>query len=342
MTITQVDLRSDTVTKPTPQMRNAMANAEVGDDLYREDPTVAKLEAIYAERVGKEAALFVPSGVMANQIAIRCHAQPGSWVAAGRYQHVVVFEYGGSARNAGTTFYLLDDESGSFGGEAIQEATSSQGYWDVQFSLICLENTHMPSGGRIWPIERLESVRQAASGLAIHMDGARLFNAEVASGVAAATFASYADSVMTCVSKGLAAPVGSLLAGSSEFIERARYERGVLGGQMRQVGVLAAAGIVALETMVDRLAEDHARARHLSEAVKARFGSYIGEDYLPETNIIVFDHPQADAISTYLNSQGVLVNPIGPRKLRFVTHKDVDDSQLDYAYKVIVDIPDDL
>ncbi len=331
----QVDLRSDTVTRPTAAMRRAMAEAEVGNDLYGEDPTVARLEALYAEMVGKEAAVFVPSGVMANQVAIRTHTRPGSFVVAGSSQHVVVFEYGGSARNAGVQFMTVNDSSGAFGAADVEEARSALGYYEAPLSLICVENTHMPSGGRVWSLEALAGIRRAVGDLPIHMDGARLFNAQVATGIPAARIAAAADSVMSCVSKGLCAPVGSVLAGSRDFIKRARYERGVLGGQMRQVGILAAAGIVALETMVERLAEDHVRARVLAAAVNERFPGSMGEAPVPETNIVVFDHPDVEHLSKELAQAGVLANPIGNRRMRLVTHHDLTDEQVAYAAKVI-------
>ncbi len=335
-----VDLRSDTVTKPTDAMRRAMAEAEVGDDLYGEDPTAVRLEALYAEMVGKEAALFLPSGVMANQVAIRTHTKPGTWVAAGSNQHVVAFEYGGSARNAGVQFFLLDDSDGTFGLDELDAAKSTQRYWDFSLSLVCIENTHMPSGGRIWDLAKLDRLAQSVGSIPLHMDGARLFNASVASGVSVARIASGADSVMTCVSKGLGAPVGSLLAGSADFIAAARYERGVLGGQMRQVGVLAAAGIVALSTMVDRLAEDHERAKVLAAAVAERFGETASDFEIPQTNIVAFDHPQVDALSLALKSAGVLANPIGPKRMRLVTHKDLDDADIEFADKAIRNLAD--
>ena len=216
-----VDLRSDTVTKPTAKMRRAMADAEVGDDQYGEDPTVNALEEAYAARVGKPAALFVPSGVMANQIALRVLCRPGALVIAGRRQHVVIYEHGAAARNAGT-------------------------------------------------LPALEAVAWAAHGLPIHMDGARLFNAEVATGTSASAFTAPVTTVMSCLSKGLCAPVGSILAGPSDVMAEARLERHRLGGAMRQAGVIAAAGLLALRTMVDRLADDHARAQRLAHAVAER------------------------------------------------------------------------
>lgn len=339
MIIKKVDLRSDTVTKPTVAMRKAMADAEVGDDLYGDDPTVQRLESIYAEMVGKEASLFFPSGVMANQAAIRTHCLPGSFVAAGSTQHVVAYEYGGSARNAGVSFFQLDDTNGTLDPKELQNVISTQSYWDVELSLICIENTHMASGGKLWKMEDLRAIRQVGEGINIHMDGARLFNAQVAIGIEASKIAQYADSVMSCISKGLCAPVGSLLAGNREFIKNARRERARLGGQMRQVGILAAAGIVALETMIDRLSDDHDRATILSQAISKRFGGSLVSDYTPDTNIVVFDLPNPEAFVRYLLGRGVLANPIAPNRMRFVTHHDLTDEDIEYAVRVIADAP---
>ena len=262
-----VDLRSDTVTRPTDEMRRAMAEAEVGDDGFGEDPTVNRLEEAFCERVGKAAAVFVPSGVMANQIALRVLAQPGTAVVAGRHQHVVAYELGAAAKNAGVQFHAVDDADGTFGSRDVIAARLGADHHQPVVSMVCVENTHMASGGRPWPLANLEEVRAAAAGLAVHMDGARLFNAEVATGVRAATMADTSLSVSCCLSKGLCAPVGSLLAGPADMVAEGRVERKRLGGAMRQAGILAAAGLIALASMVDRLAEDHVRARRLAEAV---------------------------------------------------------------------------
>src|SRR3954452_2726811 len=268
-----VDLRSDTVTRPTEEMRRAMATAEVGDDVYREDPTVNALEERYAGLVGKDAAIYVPSGTMANQWALRCLAEAGTSVIVGRRQHIVVYENGAGGRNAGVQFWPVADDDGTIEVGEIQWSLEAAAHHYPRGSLVCIENTHMPANGAPWPIDRLAGVRQAAAaaGVPVHMDGARLFNAVVASGVSAATYAAMTTTVMSCLSKGLCAPVGSLLAGPADVIEQARGERQRLGGGMRQAGIIAAAGLVALNGMIERLAEDHERAGRLADAVASRW-----------------------------------------------------------------------
>ena len=244
-----VDLRSDTVTRPTPEMRRAMADADVGDDVYGEDPTVNALQEAYAERVGKAAALFVPSGVMANQIALRLLAPAGTVVVAGRRQHVVVYENGAGGRNAGIQFHAVDDTDGTVHPDEVAWVIAAAHHHHPRPGLVCLENTHMPANGTPWPIERLRETAAVATacGFPVHLDGARLFNAEVATGTSAADYAAPVTTVMSCLSKGLGAPVGSVLAGPADVIEEARAERARLGGGMRQAGVIAAAGLVALD-----------------------------------------------------------------------------------------------
>ena len=266
-----VDLRSDTVTQPTAAMRRAMAEAEVGDDDYGEDPTVRALEESFADRVGKPAALFVASGVMANQIALRVLTTPGTAVVAGRRQHVVAYEYGAAAMNAGIQFIGLDDGDGMVDAAELRRARQAAEHHQPTVSLVCIENTHMAASGAPWSTTRLQALVDAAGPVPIHMDGARLFNAEVATGVPAAEWASAATTVMCCLSKGLCAPVGSLLAGDEDVMTEARLARKRLGGGMRQAGVLAAPGLVALQDMVGRLHEDHARAARLAEAVALRW-----------------------------------------------------------------------
>lgn len=335
-----VDLRSDTVTKPTPQMRKAMANAQVGDDVYRDDPTVIALEALFAQMLGKEAALFFPSGIMANQTALRTHCSPGSFVALGRTQHISAFEYGGAARNAGVNLILMDDSSGCIEVDDLAAAIDTQRFRDTAISLVSLENTHMASGGKVMPAARLAEIQKIAGhNVAIHVDGARLFNAQVATGVPAAALVSNADSVMCCVSKGLCAPVGSLLAGTRDFIEKARIERACLGGQMRQVGILAAAGIVALESMVERLGEDHERATRLWRAIEMRFGAAVA-GRAPETNIVTFTYDHSEVLLENFRTAGVLGNAIAPKTLRLVTHNDIDDDDIEFAVQAIINTPD--
>jgi len=334
-----VDLRSDTVTRPTPEMRRAMAEAEVGDDGYGEDPTVAALEAAYAERVGKEAAVFVPSGTMANQIALRLLCPAGSLVVVGRRQHVVLYEAGAAAQNAGVQLHPVDDEDGTFPAEAVLSVRRAVAHHQPAPGLVCVEQTHMPSGGRLWSLAALEELARAADGIPLHMDGARLFNAEVASGVPAAEFAKSATTVMSCLSKGLCAPVGSVLAGPADVIAESRVVRQRLGGAMRQVGVVAAAGLVALGTMVERLAEDHDRARRLATAVAERWPDAGCQPEDVATNIVVFRHADTEALLAHLRLHGVLAGTIAPGVVRLVTHHDVDDHAVEQAAKALAATP---
>jgi threonine aldolase len=336
---TTVDLRSDTVTKPTAEMRRAMAEAEVGDDGYGEDPTVRALEEAYAARVGKDAALFVPSGTMANQVAIRVLCPAGALVVAGRRQHVVVYEAGAAAVNAGVQIHPLDDEDGTFSPEAVRWVREAAHHHQPAPGLVCVEQTHMPSGGRLWSTAQLGALRAAAGGLPLHMDGARLFNAEVASGVKASVFADMATTVMSCLSKGLGAPVGSVLAGPTQVIDEGRRARKRLGGAMRQAGVVAAAGLVALRTMVERLAEDHARARRLATAVAERWPHAGCDPAQVPTNIVVFRHDDPDKLVGHLAGQGVLVDTLAPGIVRLVTHYDVDDAAVARALRALASAP---
>lgn len=318
-----------------------MYEAEVGDDQYGEDPTVRSLEEAYAERVGKQAALFVPSGVMANQLALLTLCPRGSLVVAGRRQHVAIYEHGASAQNAGVQLHLVDDERGALDPEEVSWAIEAEAHHQPKVGLVCVEQTHMPSGGVPLSLESLEAVRRVAedAGIPIHMDGARLFNAEVATGIGADRFASTATSVMTCLSKGLCAPVGSLLAGSIEFVEAARIERHRLGGAMRQAGVIAAAGLVGLRTMIGRLAEDHRRARTLAEAVASRWPEAGCDPRSVQTNVVVASHPDTDSVLAHLAGEGVLAGTLAPGVLRFVTHNDVDDAGIERAAKAIATAP---
>jgi threonine aldolase len=329
-----VDLRSDTVTRPTPEMRRAMASAEVGDDVYGEDPTVNALEEAFAERVGKEAALFVPSGTMGNQIALRLLTTPGTAVLAGRRQHVVIYENGAGERNAGVQFTALDDADGTIAADDVRWAVEAARHHQVRPALVCVENTHMPADGAPWPLDALQAV--AAIGLPVHLDGARLFNAEVATGVPAAAYAGAATTVMCCMSKGLCAPVGSLLAGPADVMEAARGERQRLGGGMRQAGVIAAAALVALERMVERLAEDHRRARRLAEVVAERWPCDVAR---VRTNVVTWKHPSPLELVEWLAGEGVLAGTIAPGVMRVVTHHDVDDEGLERAVRALAAAP---
>ncbi len=340
MSLPWIDLRSDTVTQPTPAMREAMATADVGDASYGEDPTVNRLEELFARRVGKEAAMFIPSGTMANQVAIRMQAAAGSVVIAARRSHVVLYESGAAAKNAGVQFHLADDEDGHLHASVVEQAIEAAEHHQPPPTLLCLENTHMPAGGTPWLIDRMEAAVSAAraGGLKVHLDGARLFNAEVATGTPAASYAALADTVMCCLSKGLCAPVGSMLAGSAADMHRARLERQRLGGGMRQAGVIAAAGIVALETMIDRLPEDHRRALRLAEAVAERWPEY-GSPTQSQTNIVIWRHPDTDGLLEHLESEGIRAGTIAPGVMRLVTHNDVDDEAVERTVKAISTAP---
>jgi threonine aldolase len=335
-----VDLRSDTVTRPTPAMRRAMADAVVGDDDYGEDPTVRALEEAFAARLGKPAAVFVPSGTMANQLAFRVLAQAGTAVVAGRRQHVVAYEYGAAARNSSVQFHAVDDGDGMLDPEDVRWAREASSYHQPVVSLISIENTHMAAGGATWSLERLGALVAAAGDVPIHLDGARLFNAEAATGVAASVWAEGVTTVMCCLSKGLCAPVGSLLAGPDEVISEARLERKRLGGGMRQSGVLAAPGLLALEAMVGRLPEDHARATQLAEAVAQRWPDCGLSPDDVRTNIVNFAHAEPDKLLDHLRRDGVLAGTIAPRTVRLVTHHDVDDAGLRRALASLCSAPD--
>jgi threonine aldolase len=328
-----VDLRSDTVTRPTAAMRRAMADADVGDDVYAEDPTINALQEAFAARVGKEAALFVPSGTMGNQLALRLLTRPGTSVVAGRRQHIVIYENAAAAWNAGVQFTVVDDDDGMLAADDVSWIRRASGHHHPAVALVCVENTHMPSGGTPWPLERLDAL--AALGVPLHLDGARLFNAEVATGVAASAYSRAATTVMCCMSKGLGAPVGSLLAGPSDVMAEARAMRQRLGGGMRQAGVIAAAALVALTTMVERLAEDHLRARRLAETVAE---CWPGAGLDPErvsTNMVIWSLPNAEEVLAALRADGVLAGTIAPDVLRMVTHLDVDDDDIARASKAL-------
>jgi threonine aldolase len=318
-------------------MRQAMAAAEVGDDVYGEDPTIRRLEDAFAERVGKEASLFVPSGTMGNQIALRLLGRPGTGVLIGRRQHVVIYENAASATNTQAQLDLIDDEDGVLDPVDLRRACEAGEYHQVRPSAVFIENTHMPSGGTPWPLDTLEAV--AGVGLPLHLDGARLFNAEVATGIAAARYAAPATTVMCCLSKGLGAPVGSMLAASSDAIAEAREHRQRLGGAMRQVGVLGAAGLVALEHHVDRLADDHRRARQLADAVAARWPDAGLDPERVATNMVIFSPPDARGLLRHLAGEGIRAGTIAPGIVRLVTHLDVDDADVDRAVAALAAAP---
>ncbi len=323
-----VDLRSDTVTRPTPSMRRAMAEAEVGDDVFREDPTVRRLEEMAAARMGKEAALFVPTGTMGNQIAVNVWTRPGQEIILEERSHIFNYEMGTMAVFSGLLPRPLRGEDGVLTAEAIGQAIRPPVYYLTQTGLVAVENTHNMAGGTILPASEAEAIGALARGrhLPTHLDGARLFNAAVALERDPADLARPFDSVMFCLSKGLGAPVGSLLAGPAPFIEEALRVRKRLGGGMRQAGVLAACGIVALEENVQRLAEDHARARRLAEAIAAIPGLAVDLAKV-QTNIVVFrvtgPGVTAPEVVRRWKEEGVLALALDDSQIRAVTHYDV-------------------
>ncbi len=335
-----IELRSDTFTQPTDSMRQAMAEAVVGDDMYGEDPTVRRLEELAAELVGKPAALYVPSGTMGNQIALRLWAKPGTEVLCSDRCHIRQYEFAGAAQNAGVGLRSLPDRDGTFSGAQVDSAVADGNRFLAKISLVCIENTNMPSGGRPWTLSQISKVaeRSRVAGVPLHCDGARIFNAQVALGVSAQELCSEVDSVMFCLSKGLAAPVGSMLAGPRDFIDAAREERTRLGGSMRQSGVIAAAGIVALETMIDRLGDDHSNAKRLAQACAELFPGCIDPDTV-QTNMVCLDaaHLPPD-LEERLKAQGIRAGLIDNETFRFATHKDVSEADIDTTITVLAKV----
>lgn len=336
-----VDLRSDTVTRPTPEMRRAMAEAEVGDDQYGEDPTVNLLQEMFAELTGTEAALFVPSGTMANQIALRVLARPGDGVVAGARQHLVLYEAGAGPANAGVTWLTLPDPEGSFDPNAVERLIEAGDHHQPRVAAIALEDTHMAAGGAVWDPGRLASVALVARRhrLVVHIDGARLWNAAIASGQSLRERAAVATTVTCCLSKGLGAPVGSVLAGPADLMAAAVVERKRLGGAMRQAGVIAAAGLVAIRRGFERLAEDHERAQRLAGAVAERWPEAGLDPKAVMTNIVVFSHADPPALLGHLEHRGVLAGTVAPGVMRLVTHADVDDEGVEVACQAITTAP---
>ena len=335
-----IDLRSDTVTRPTPAMREAMANADVGDDVFGEDPTVNRLEATAAARMGKAAALLVPSGTMANLVAVLTHATPGDEILLGDQAHIVRAEVGGVSRLGGLLPTTIPNEpDGGLSVAAITKATRGANVHHPPTTLLALENTHNFCGGSVLSLERMQELTAPAHalGLRVHLDGARIFNAQTAIGVPAAELAAGADSVCFCLSKGLGAPVGSLVCGSAKFIERARKTRKILGGGMRQAGVIAAAGLVALEQMVERLGEDHANARRLTRGL-ADLGFAVNPEQI-ETNIVVVPSDDAPALRDRAAAAGVLITVLAADRARFVTHHDVSEADIDDALERLAEVP---
>lgn len=332
-----IDLRSDTVSKPSDAMRAAMSTAEVGDDVFGDDPTVIELEARAASLLGKQAALYVASGTMANLVAVLTHTKPGDEILLGDESHIFQYELGGAARLAGTITRTLPNlPDGTLDRDAVLAAAREENLHSPGSALLCLENTHNRCGGAAIPKRVMDSLAEAAHsrGMAVHLDGARVFNAATALGVPAASLAEHCDSVSFCLSKGLGCPVGSLLCGSKEFIEAARRNRKMLGGGMRQAGILAAAGLYALDHNIDRIAEDHENARALADGLR-ELGPF--RPNVPETNIVVADvvgGRLGDWLAAF-EEAGVRAVAFGPQRLRMVTHIDISRADIDEALRRI-------
>jgi threonine aldolase len=331
-----IDLRSDTITHPTPEMRKAISEAEVGDDVYGEDPTVNRLEAIAAAKMGKEAALLTTSGTQSNLIAVLGQTKHGDEIILGSDAHILWYESGGAAALGGVVMRTLpNDSSGRLEPDDIERTIRSKGLHYPETALLCLENTHNRCGGAVLGAEYTDEVCTLAHahGVKVHLDGARIFNAAIALGIAADVLAKNVDSVSFCLSKGLSAPVGSLLCGDRDFIERARKFRKMLGGGMRQAGIIAAAGIVALQTMVDRLGQDHANARRLARGMGRIKGIGLAQTDVP-TNIVMFNLSSGLSVEEFiegLEKAGVRVGSRGGNLFRAVTHRMVSAVDIDEA-----------
>jgi threonine aldolase len=336
-----IDLRSDTVTQPTPGMRRAIADASVGDEQKREDPSVNALQERVAALLGHEAAVFVPTATMANQIALKLHGRPGDVLLAEEHSHVLIYEYGGPAAHAGLVMHGLPGNAGRISAEQLRTAAApSTKVADQRATVVSLEDTHNSAGGRVWPLDELAELLAVARelSLATHLDGARLLNAAVAQGVEPGTIASGFDTVTLCLSKGLGCPLGALLAGSSELVERAWREKHLFGGAMRQAGVVAAAGLYALDHHVEPLALDHARARHLAEGL-VEAGVPVDLEQV-ETNFVQIDFgslglDRAETLAALVERGVGLSSTIHPTVARAVTHFEITDEDVERAVEVI-------
>ncbi|HEX7065400.1 MAG TPA: low-specificity L-threonine aldolase [Bacillales bacterium] len=337
-----IDLRSDTVTKPTEEMRKAIYNAEVGDDVYGEDPTVNLLEKKAAELLGKEAALFVTSGTQGNQIAVLTHCRPGNEIILEEEAHIYYYEGAAISALAGVQPRPVRGVRGVMNPSDVEAAVRGEDIHYPETGLICIENTHNRAGGAVVPLEKMREIYEVAGRYAIpvHLDGARLFNAAVATNTPVAEFAAYTDTVQFCLSKGLGAPVGSIIAGDAEFIARGRKWRKRLGGGLRQAGILAAAGIVALDNHIDRLEEDHHQAKMLADGLSKIEGLTVENKV--ETNIVVVNvgqtgHTSAEFVNQ-LKDAGILAGPFGPETVRFTTHYDVSTVEIQSALEKITEM----
>jgi len=341
-----IDVRSDTVTKPTEAMRKAAYEAEVGDDVYKEDPTVNRLEEKAAEILGKEAALFVTSGVQGNQIAVLTHCRPGNEIILEENSHLFFYEGGAISAFAGVQPRTIRGLKGAMDPTDVEMAIRGDDIHFPETGLICIENTHNRAGGAIIPLENMKAIYEVAKKyhVPVHLDGARLFNTVVATGIPASEYAQYTDTVQICLSKGLGAPVGSIIAGPREFIERARKWRKRLGGGLRQSGIIAAPALIALTNMVDRLSEDHGKAKYLAEGISKIEGFNVENDV--ETNIIVVGTKEAgltsDQLVEKLKEKEILAVGFGPYSVRFVTHYDVSMNDMDHVIQALNEIRNEM
>ncbi len=335
-----IDLRSDTVTRPTPEMRRAMYEAEVGDDVFGDDPTVNRLQERVAELLGKERALYVPSGTMANQIAIKIHTQPGDEVFCEAGGHIFNYESGAPGFISGVQVHPIAGERGVFTSRQIEERLRPADHHFPPGKLVVIENTHNRSGGMVWPLREFRAVCETAkeNGMAVQLDGARLWNAVVASGTSEAGWAKSVDTVSVCFSKGLGAPVGSCIVGPNELIEEAHRFRKRLGGGMRQIGIIAAGALYAIENHRERLVEDHRRAKTLAKGLVEINGFTIDVDHL-DTNIIILDMEErgleGEHFAKAVAEKGMFVTLAGKFRVRLVTHLDIDDSAIMYALNIV-------
>lgn len=324
-----VDLRSDTVTRPSEEMFEAMRNAPLGDDVLGDDPTVIELERLAAETMGKEAAMFVPSGTMGNQIAVAVHCRPGDAILIEEEAHILYYEVGGPALIAGVVSWTLPSKRGTIDPENVERHVLRANLHTPGTTLLCLENTHNRAGGAIIPLDAMKAYREVADRheMRVHLDGARVFNAAVALGVPVAEIAQHAHTVNFCLSKGLRSPIGSLLCGPADFIETARIWRKRLGGGMRQAGILAACGIVSLTKNVDRLAEDHRRAKWIGREIADVPGLCVSPEEIETNMVVVGTQTPAIECQALLIEKGVMCLPVGANKLRLVLHADIDDEK---------------
>lgn len=334
------DLRSDTITRPTPEMYEAMMTAPLGDDVLGDEPTVTRLEELSAEKMAKEAAVFVPSGTMANQIAVKTWISPGDAVILEEECHIQFYESGSIAAHAGALTWTLPSTRGVMDPQRVADRYLAGSIHSPTTKLLCVENTHNRAGGSIVPMETMREYRRVCdeTGMKLHIDGARLFNASVALGVGASEIAEYSDSVTFCLSKGLSCPVGSVLCGDSDFIAKARYARKRLGGAMRQSGILAACGIYALANMVDRLADDHRRAMSFAKHVAGMDGFDVDMEGV-QTNMVMVNTPtMACDWSALLADLDVRCMPVAKNRLRFVFHREIGDDELEHAKSAMTSV----